>query len=94
MGAAASKYDADHRCNERDCPFKGQKTSSHCGCHKSRETVLRERIAELEYALEECEGHFENRSDVIDGDYGQPEANAEMTMLGIVQRALNSKVLA
>lgn len=52
-----------------------------------------ERIAELECVLEECEGHFDNRSDVIDGDYGQPEANAEMTMLGIVRKVLNSQVI-
>ena len=51
-----------------------------------------ERISELEAALQECEGHFDNCADVKDGNYGQPEANAEMVMLGIVQRALCEKV--
>jgi len=31
--------------------------------------------------LGEVEDYFADRSDVVDGDYGQPEANAEMILL-------------
>lgn len=36
---------------------------------------------ELLEVLETCRAYFENRSDVIDGDYGFPEPNAEMRLL-------------
>jgi hypothetical protein len=47
-----------------------------------------QRIAELESVLGECLAYFENRSDVIDGDYGFPAPNAEMRMLSRLDEAL------
>ncbi len=39
-------------------------------------------------ALYECEEYLDRRSDVIDGDYGQPQPNREMTLLGDVRLAI------
>jgi hypothetical protein len=39
-------------------------------------------------ALCECESYLEGREDVIDGDYGQPAPNREMTLLREVRAAL------
>ena len=39
-------------------------------------------------ALTEAEDYFDNRSDVVDGDYGIPEPNTEMRLLQIVHEAL------
>ena len=48
------------------------------------------RIACLEEVLEECAAYFDSKSDVIDGDYGAPEPNAEMEMLGRIRNAYNA----
>ncbi len=47
-----------------------------------------QRIAELETALSMCAEYFEDRSDVIDGDYGIPAPNAEMRMLQEIEGVL------
>lgn len=39
--------------------------------------------------LSEVEDYFDNRSDVIDGDYGVPEPNTEMKMLQEVRDAIS-----
>lgn len=38
--------------------------------------------------LTRCLEYFDNRADVVDGDYGVPEANEEMSLFGDVQDAL------
>lgn len=38
--------------------------------------------------LHEIEEYLDGKSDVIDGDYGQPRPNREMTLLGEVQLAI------
>lgn len=53
--------------------------------------TLTNRVAELESALEQCEDYFDQRSDVIDGDYGMPEPNREMAMLSVVRAAQREK---
>lgn len=40
-----------HRCTDPDCTFVGQVTSKSCGCHKTAEQMLKERVEELEAAL-------------------------------------------
>jgi len=40
-----------HRCTDKGCPFVGQVTSKSCGCHKTAEQMLKERVEELEAAL-------------------------------------------
>lgn len=40
-----------------------------------------ERITQLEATLTECQSYFENAADVVDGSYGQPAPNREMTLL-------------
>ena len=40
-----------HRCTDTGCPFVGQVTSKSCGCHKTAEQMLKERVEELEGAL-------------------------------------------
>jgi len=41
-----------HRCTDPECPFVGQVTSKSCGCHKTAEQMLKERVAKLEAALD------------------------------------------
>jgi hypothetical protein len=36
-----------HRCTEVECPYLGQATSRSCGCHKTDEQILQERVAVL-----------------------------------------------
>ena len=38
------------------------------------------RIRELEAVLEQALEYFEDRYDVVDGDYGEPRPNKEMSM--------------
>lgn len=40
-----------------------------------------DRITQLESALTECQSYFEENSDVVDGSYGEPAPNREMTLL-------------
>ena len=54
---------------------------------KETREMLREYRA-MRDALYECLEYFEDREDVVDGDYGMPEANQEMTLAMSVRRAL------
>ncbi len=38
--------------------------------------------------LYDVEDYLDNRADVIDGDYGEPRPNQEMTLLGEVRLAI------
>lgn len=49
---------------------------------------IRNAIASVTATLQEVSDYFDNRSDVVDGDYGIPEANTEMSMLNEVEAAL------
>jgi len=51
---------------------------------------IEQREAETAEALEACEAYFDNRSDMSDGDYGQPEPNEEMRLLTMVRASLQS----
>jgi len=42
----------------------------------------------LTAALEECQEYFDDRSDVVDGDDGQPEPNSEMSMSMMINSVL------
>ena len=46
------------------------------------------RAAAAEAALEQCAEYFRARSDVVDGDYGQPAPNEEMSLLTEIEEAL------
>lgn len=48
-----------------------------------------ERIATLENTLNECRSYFEGASDVIDGSYGQPAPNREMSLLIEIDEVLS-----
>ncbi len=50
--------------------------------------ILKQRIAVLVSALQDFEAYLDDRADVIDGDYGQPKPNREMTLLGEVRLAI------
>lgn len=59
----------------------------------------KERIAQLEAeakkmvsALWECETYFLERQDVVDGSYGEPAPNREMTLLQEVLAALGNNI--
>ena len=43
---------------------------------------------DLKAMLEECLEYFEERSDVVDGSYGIPEANLEMSMATAIKQTL------
>lgn len=57
-------------------------------CTEEDHERLTMRIRALETALQECAGYFDDRSDVVDGDYGVPAPNKEMKMLQMIQEAL------
>ncbi len=40
-----------HRCEDNECPFKGQLTQRSCGCHVDEKTMMLNRINELEKAF-------------------------------------------
>lgn len=46
------------------------------------------RIEALELMLCECLDYFEDRSDVVDGDYGVPTPNREMRMASEIKELL------
>lgn len=48
-----------------------------------------DRIDELETVLAQCRDYFDNRSDVIDGDYGIPAPNKEMRMLQEIDEVMS-----
>lgn len=45
-------------------------------------------MAEIMETLESASDYFDNRSDVVDGSYGIPEPNKEMSMLQQCERAI------
>jgi hypothetical protein len=45
-------------------------------------------VDQLTSALDDVEDYFDNRADVVDGDYGEPAPNKEMTMLTAIQAVL------
>ena len=47
---------------------------------KHASDVAHRRIVELTAALEEALEYFEDRYDVVDGDYGEPRPNKEMSL--------------
>lgn len=67
-----------------DCAFIGRQIDA-------RAEELRaayERIKTLEADLEECAEYFKDHSDVVDGDYGEPEPNKEMRLYSMIQETL------
>lgn len=50
-------------------------------------SLARENVA-MRSALQEAEEYLDDRSDVIDGDYGEPHPNREMRLLTEVRAAL------
>jgi hypothetical protein len=46
------------------------------------------RISQLENILTECAAWFDQRADVVDGDYGMPSPNAEMQMMSHIDEVL------
>lgn len=59
-----------HRCTEPECPYQGQPSGRGCGCHKTDERVLRERVAALVDMLETVREEIEGFVDVVDGPEG------------------------
>ncbi len=55
---------------------------------EGKAAILERENARLRAALEECEEYFDDRADVLDGDYGVPAPNAEMRLLSEVRAAL------
>jgi hypothetical protein len=49
---------------------------------------MRKHVGALRRVLLELEEYFEDRADVIDGDYGQPRPNREMQLLTEIKDAL------
>lgn len=45
-------------------------------------------IAALEAQLKECLDYFVDRSDVVDGDYGEPAPNKEMRLATEIRETL------
>lgn len=58
-----------------------KKVTSSVEAIKEELRAAHQRITQLESTLTECQSYFENASDVIDGDYGVPAPNREMTLL-------------
>jgi hypothetical protein len=46
-------------------------------------------IEKLKADLEECSDYFADRSDVVDGDYGEPAPNKEMRLYSMIQETLH-----
>jgi hypothetical protein len=47
-----------------------------------------QQIEILMAALQECQEYFDDESDVVDGDDGQPEPNREMSMSMMIDAAI------
>lgn len=54
----------------------------------ARNANLNRTKADLIETLTTCESYFDNRSDVQDGDYGQPEPNEEMRLFSDIRAAI------
>lgn len=50
--------------------------------------ALKRKVAAMTSALQQCEDYLDGRADVVDGSYGEPSPNAEMSLLSEVQEAL------
>jgi len=48
----------------------------------------RQRIDKLEELLERCAEFLDGYSDVVDGDYGQPEPNKAMSLLSSIREEI------
>ncbi len=59
---------------------------------EGKATKLERENAKLRTALEQCEDYFDNRADVVDGDYGVPAPNAEMSILAEIRSALGGRL--
>lgn len=63
--------------------------------HEAQETakydakVAADRIKKLEAALEEALEYFEDRYDVVDGSYGEPSPNKEMSLGQMIDETLH-----
>lgn len=60
-------------------------------CRATDFDQLTAQVERLRGALEQALEYFENREDVIDGDYGQPAPNKEMTLAQELRSALSTK---
>lgn len=56
--------------------------------YSSAQARLHKAAPEMLAVLHEIESFLDDRADVIDGDYGQPKPNREMTLLVEVRRAI------
>ena len=50
-----------------------------------------DRIARLEADLTECLEYFQDNSDVVDGDYGEPAPNTEMRLASMLEETLHGR---
>ena len=66
-----------------DALFDAQRHSQSADVNEARAAVV-----EMLAALREVETYLEEREDVVDGAYGQPKANTEMTLLREVRAAI------
>lgn len=55
---------------------------------EGRANKLERENTKLRAALEQCEDYFDNRADVVDGSYGVPAPNREMSILSEIRQAL------
>lgn len=79
-----------HRCTEKECPFVGQVTSKSCGCHKTAEQMMTERIARLERSLLPFVEAYEKAADPIgDSDLYDEQPRHVTVTLGDCRRAAN-----
>lgn len=49
--------------------------------------ALKKRIGKLEAALDQVEEYLDGRVDVVDGDYGAPAPNREMSLMTAIREA-------
>jgi hypothetical protein len=68
-----------------DCAFIGR----HLDARAEELRAAYERIRLLEADLEECAEYFADRSDVVDGDYGEPAPNKEMRLYSMIEETLH-----
>lgn len=60
----------------------------HPNYHRDPIGTLRAENERLRATLAECEDYFDGRADVVDGSYGVPAPNREMTLLTEIREAL------
>lgn len=49
--------DLHHRCTDRECLFRGQRSGRTCGCHKTEIQMAQERITRLVESVVEMEAY-------------------------------------